>query len=275
MRLSPREPAIRPFRRVALERQIEGNFDVWIYDLGRSVMTRLTFNPGRDAFPVWSPDGREVIYAGEGNGALGIYRTPASGGGQEEVLAGPSQKPFQPASWSRDGHYLLYTQNIFGQGNDIWILPLTGNKGDRKPVPYLHTYFRKSDPQFSPDGKWVAYVSNESGHYEVYIQAFPLSGGKWQVTNSGGTQPRWRADGRELFFLNNNRLWAVDIRTWPGRVEIGSPRDLFGVVMYLGPPYVYDATRDGRRLLLTQPAKGSVGLEPMNVILDWQARLKK
>jgi Tol biopolymer transport system component/tRNA A-37 threonylcarbamoyl transferase component Bud32 len=270
------DPALSPDgRRVALERQIEGNFDVWIYELGRGVMTRLTFNPGRDAFPVWSPDGREVIYAGERNGAWGIYRTPASGAGQDELLAGPSQRPFQPASWNRDGRYLLYTQNISGQGNDIWILPLTGNKENRKPIPYLHTLFRKSDPQFSPDGKWVAYVSNESGHDEVYIQAFPSPGGKWQVTNSGGTQPRWRGDGKELFFLNDSRLWAAGIRTSPGRVEIDPPRELFRAAAYQGPPYVYDVTPDGRRFLLTQPTSGNVGLEPMNVISDWQTGLKQ
>ena len=264
-------PALSPDgRRVALDRQIGMNFDVWIYELGRGVMTRLTFDPGIDVYPIWSPDGREVIYAGERKGAWGMYRRQADGGGQEELLAGPSQAEFHPSSWSRDGRAVLYDHS-----NDISVLPLTGNKEDRKPVPYLHTPFQKSNPQFSPDGKWVAYVSNESGQNEVYIQAFPLSGGKWQVTNSGGIQPRWRGDGKELFYLSREKLWAAGVRTSPGRVEIDPPRELFGVAIYPGPQYLYDVTPDGRRFLLTQPANVNVGTDSMNVISDWQAGLKK
>ena len=267
------DPAMSPDgRRFALEREIAGNFDVWVYELNRGVMTRLTFDPGFDWFPVWSPDGRQVAYSGQPGGQYGIYLKDASGGGQEQLLVA-SKVPLRPSSWSRDGRYILYTD-----GRAIWVLPLTGRE-DRKPFVWLKTAFQQTHPQFSPDGKWVAYVSNESGHDEVYIQPFAADGGKWQVSDNGGRQPRWRGDGKELFFVGGNNgnevLRAAAIRTAKNSVEIDPARDLFKIVVLAGPDYEYDVGPDGR-LLTLQPFNASfMDGVPITVVSDWQAGLKK
>ena len=266
------DPALSPDgRRVAMERETGTNFDAWVYELGRDVMTHVTFDPGIDWTPIWSADGRELIYgATRRDRGWWIWSKDATRGSHEEPLAGPSAAQSRPSSWSRDGRYLLYTE-----GDEIMFLPLTGRPEDRKPVLYLHTPFRKSNPQFSPDGKWVAYVSNESGHDEVYVQAFPLSGSKWQVTNRGGIQPRWRADGKEMFFLHGEKLWAAGLRISPGRVKVDPPQELFELAVYPGPAYIHDITPDGQRFLLTQPSNAGASLSPMELVSGWQAGLKK
>jgi Tol biopolymer transport system component len=265
------DPAISPDgRRIALEREIAGNFDVWVYELSRGVMTRLTFDPGFDWFPVWSPDGRQVAYSGQ----HGIYLKDASGGGQAQLLAG-SKVPIHPSSWSRDGRYLLYVD-----GRNIWALPLTGKQEDRKPFVWLKTPFLASHPQFSPDGKWVAYVSNESGRDEVYLQAFAADGGKWQVSDNGGREPRWRGDGKEVFFVagsnGNEVLRGAGIRAAKNGIEIDPARDLFKIVVVAGPDYEYDVSPDGQRFLTLQPFSASfIDGVPLTVVSDWQAGLRK
>jgi eukaryotic-like serine/threonine-protein kinase len=192
-------------------------------------------------------------------------------------LLGRSKSPLAPSSWSRDGQYLLYTDDHDNQ-RDIFLLPLTGSPQERKPVAYLQTPFRARNAQFSPDGKWVAYESNESGGEEIYIQPFPSTGAKWQVSNQKGTQPRWRADGKELFFLSGTtqRMWAAGIRILAGRPEIETSRALFTVLLYPGPAYLYDAAPDGQRfLVISPPSVGSEGAYPLNIVSDWQAGLKK
>ena len=265
------DPSISPDGgRVALERRIAGNFDVWLYEMGRGVMTRLTFDAGRDWYPVWSPDGQEVAYSGERGGIGGIYMKAASGAGQEELLV---KGQIRPSSWSRDGRYLLYD---LLDGGGIWVLPLTGKAEDRKPFAYIKTPFRESHSQFSPDGKWVAYVSNESGRNEVYIQPFPVSGGKWQVSINGGDEPRWRGDGKELFFISGSELSAAGIRVAKDRVEIDPPRGLFGMAVFSGPAYHYDVSPDGHRFLILEPLNARfISNSPLTVISDWQAGLKK
>ena len=176
-----------------------------------------------------------------------------------------------PGSWSPDGNNLLYTY-----AGDIFVLPLGGNAQDRKATPYLQTPFKESHPQFSPDGKWVAYMSNESGRDEVYIKTFPLSSGKWQVSNNEGDQPRWSRDGKELFFLSSTRLWAAGIRTVAGRIEIDAPHSFFGITRFPGPDYVYDVAPDGQRFITVRvPGTSNLESAPIAIISDWQAGLKK
>jgi Tol biopolymer transport system component len=278
------DPTISPDgRSVVMERQTGNTMQVWVYETGRGISTRLTLDAGFSWFPVWSPDGRQVAYSANRHASWGIYRKDLSGAGQEEVLLGESKSGAAPSSWSPDGRHLIYQtgdNQAYGgaENQDIFVLPLTGSPEERKPVPYLQTPFRERNAQFSPDGKWVAYQSNESGRDEVYIQAFPSTGAKWQVSSNSGIQPRWRGDGRELFFISDTtqRLWAAGIHAFAGRVEIGAPQPLFPVLLFPGPSYVYDVTRDGQRfVVVSPPGAGVQGTSAINVISDWQAGLKK
>ena len=173
--------------------------DVWLYDLARGIRTRLTFDPWNTSGPVWSPDSRTIYYSSDRNIQWRIYRRPVSGAGQEEVLTSPSA----PASaWhvSPDGRFLVFERNATRAGTnlDLWVLPLSGGGED---TAFLATPFSESEARFSPDGRWLAYTSNESGRGEVYVTSFPGREGKWQVSSGGGSGPRWRRDGRELFFV--------------------------------------------------------------------------
>jgi len=278
------DPAISPDgRSIVMERQTGNTMQVWLYETGRGISTRLTLDPGFSWFPAWSRDGKQVAYSANRGGSFGIYRKAASGAGQEELLLGATTSGAAPSSWSRDGRYLLYqtgNSQAFGgaENQDIFLLPLTGNPQERTPVPFLQTPFRERNAQFSPDGKWVAYQSNESGRDEVYIQAFPSTGAKWQVSNNQGTQPRWRGDSRELFFMSETtqRMWVAGIRASAGRVEIETPQPLFPVLGFPGPSYVYDVTPDGQRfVVVSPPGAGAQGTSAINIISDWQAELKK
>ena len=188
-------------KRVAMGRQDDSNNeDIWVFEFGREVMTRLTFAPGYEGVPVWSPDGRQIAYYSARSGARQIHRTDAGGGGQEEQLTNSPNGVSAVYDWSRDGRHLLYTEVGVGakRRTDIWALPL---EGERMPIAVLRTPFDEYAPQFSPDAKWVTYESNESGRNEVYVRAFPVSRGQWQVSNQGGSRPKWRADGKELFYF--------------------------------------------------------------------------
>jgi Tol biopolymer transport system component/predicted Ser/Thr protein kinase len=276
------DPRISPDgSRVALERTgsgdpgASGNFDIWVYEFARGVATRLTFGPGNNVNPVWSPDGRQIVFGSNRGGAYQIYRKDAAGTGQEERLTdGPNSKT--PMDWSRDGRYLLY-QELHPQSQlDLWALPLLPEKPqDRKPIPLLQTQFNERQAQFSPDGNWIAYMSDESGSAQVYIQPFPPSGGKWQVSTSGGGQPRWRGDGKEIYYISGGRMWAAGIRT--GRqVIVDSPHDLFPALRIPGPEYFYDVTSDGQRFLAIQgPGVLDDRGNSLTVVSNWQASLKQ
>src|SRR5262249_40979775 len=196
-------------RRVALAQLTNSNFDVWLLDLGRNVLSKFTFDAAVDAGPIWSPDGRRIAFQSNRKGAYDLYIKPAIGPGSEELLLASGQDK-RPLDWSPDGRFLLYA-DIDSKGRvDIWALRMDG---DRKPFPVVHTNFDKDLAQFSPDGKWIAYQSNESGRYEIYIEPFPGPGGQTQVSTNGGAQVRWRRDGKELFYIAlDGRLMSVPIR---------------------------------------------------------------
>jgi Tol biopolymer transport system component/tRNA A-37 threonylcarbamoyl transferase component Bud32 len=261
--------------RVALNRDVStgglnGTFDIWLYEFARGVFTRFTFDAGDDTNAVWSPDGRQIAFASNREGGVSqIYRKDASGNAMEERLTdGPNPKV--PTDWSRDGRFLLYEERDAKGIMSSWELPL---EGDRKPVPLLQSGFSQTQPQLSPDGKWIAYTSDESGSVEVFLQTFPPSGGKWQVSTKGGREPRWRGDGKEIDYYSGNGIWAAPVQSAGGRVQIGAAERLFSAIRLTGPEYSYDVAPDGKRFLLIQPvARDNSAL---TVIANWQSSLKK
>ena len=216
--------------------------DLWVYDLARGVRTRLTFGPGSNHNPTWSPDGADIAYASDREGRTQVCRKAANATGKEERLL-ESALNDSPCSWSPDGR-LLALERQGAEGNfNVWILPLAG---DRKPQQFLESSFRTVQPQFSPNGKWLAYASTESGGMDVYIVPYPAGSGKWPVSTAGGAYPRWRRDGKELYYLSpDDKMMAAQIGESAGKLEVGAPRALFQVrqIARLGAPY--DVTADG------------------------------
>ena len=177
-----------------------GPGDIWVFDLSRNTETRLTFDAADYSIPIWSPDGSRIVFASRRNNSAGLYQKNANGIGAEELLLKISS-PAIPEDWSLDGRTIVYMTTE--KDLDVFVLPLTGDPQPagttgtdaRKPIPFVNTGFAERHGQLSPDGRWMAYISDESGREEVYVQSFPPSGGKWQISTSGGVQARWRGDG--------------------------------------------------------------------------------
>jgi eukaryotic-like serine/threonine-protein kinase len=252
------------------------NWDIWLLDVGRNTSTRLSYDQVRAAFPVWSADGNSVVfdtkYAGESN----LYVKLASGAGDERLLLTSTGGEKYATSWSRDGRFLLYTAIDPETKSDVWLLPL---QGDRQPIPFLRTGFNEDSGRFSPDAHWIAYTSDESGRDEIYVRDFSSgaehgswdAAGKWLISKDGGTNPRWRGDGKELFYVaSDEKLMSVDISSKPV-FQAGVPRPLF----QLPPGFIGgEVTADGRRFLIGVPAALSASV-PFTVVLNWQTALKK
>ena len=242
--------------------------DVWLLDLRRGGTSRLTTNQGLDNVPIWSADGRTVAYASDHGSGLDIYQRPANQSASEQVLQKLDAPAIMfPADWSPDGRYLTYYRTDPKRRNDVWVLPLFG---DRKPFALIQTEFNEWQAQFSPDGKWIAYVSDESGSSQVYVQAFPTQSGKVPISTAGGTQPRWRRNGKEMFYLAPDRkLMAVTV-TAGTTFEVGTPRPLFQTT--LDPTafrQTYEASADGNRFLLNAIIESAA--QPLTVVLNWPA----
>ena len=267
-------PAISPDgKRVAYraDSQSGGNVDLVVYDVVRGTPTRFTFHPALDTNPVWSPDGNQIAFASERDGARNLYLKVSTGAGNDEPLL-QSSEPKNPTDWSRDGRFLIYDSLNAKTASDLWVLPMTG---DRKPARYLSTEFSESNGQFSPDGHFVAYQSNASGINEIYVQPFPEpSGGKWMVSKGGGQVPRWRRDGKELFYARgtNPQIMAVEVRLSPS-FQAGIPKPLFTVPPG---PNAFDVTADGQKFAKFAAAAASTSAPaPITVVLNWEAGLRK
>jgi serine/threonine protein kinase len=258
-------------QRVATNRTIDGNTDIWILDLGRDLLNRFTFDMAADAVPSWSPDGSQIVFTSDRSGVYDLYLKPANGSGTEHLLlATPQNKA--PVDWSPDGDFVLYRSPGLSTGFDLWALPV---HGDRKPFAVAQTNFEERDGQCSPDGKWIAYQSNESGRVEIVVQSFPSSGNKLQVSREGGAQVRWRADGKELFYIAlDGRLMAVPIQfASDGRsVHAGAPVPLFGTRVGGAVQAInrqqYVVAPDGQRFLMNTLAEEG-NASPITVILNW------
>jgi Tol biopolymer transport system component len=262
---------------------VQGIWGVWVVDLARGTSSRFTFESTGAGNGIWSPDGSQIIYAGGGGQSTDIFRKPSNGAAKEEVLF-HSDSLKTPLDWSSDGRWLLFTERAKDTGSDLWALPdASGPTGlQRKPIPYLVTPFNEAQAKFSPDGKWVAYASNESGTVEVYVRPFPASsGGKWLVSNGGGNQVLWRPDGKELFYIApGGSLMAAEVHVTGSAFEVGVPKALFRpqILGGLGSAPItawrYGVSKDGQRFLMNTILEQSDST-PMTVLTDWTAVLKK
>jgi serine/threonine protein kinase len=261
-------------------RDANGVDDIWILQFTRSLMTRLTFDANRDTWPVWSPDGRRIAFMSNRTGVYQLYVKDASGAGSEESLtATPYSKVL--ADWTPDGHYLLYSEENPNTRDDIWAVHVAEGNRQKQPVAVLQTRFDESDPQVSPDGQWIAYVSTESGRAEIYIQAFPasagpLTGGKWQVSAEGGVAPRWRGDGKELYFVTPEyrNIMAVGVHAKGKDLEFDKPLKLISAAMPSNNAYPYDVALGGQRFLIEEVTTKQRPA-PLTIVLNWDATLEK
>ena len=262
-----RDPSLSPDgKRAAIARGPLVSGDIFIQEGTRT--SRFTFDPTDERYTIWSPDGARVVFGSSRKGAYDLYQKPADGSGNEEILL-QSAESKRPNSWSPDGRFILFDSDL--NNGDLMVLPLTG---DRKPFRFLSTPFNERQGVFSPDGKWVAYQSDESGRNEIYVRPFAGPGGKWQVSTGGGSSPRWRADGKELYFIAPDlKLMAAAAMAQAATFTPGTPEALFQT--HLAPAAFtqqYDVARDGRFLINTELQEAST--EPIHLLLNWKPPAK-
>ena len=253
------------------------NPDVWVWDLARGVSTRLSSAPEWDARPVWSPVGDEVAFLSLRAGNPDIYLRRADGSGEEQAVAATSQDEWL-SDWSRDGKYLLYGQSDPETGRDLWYLERAEDGSSWEPHAFLQEPSAQAAPKLSPNGRYVAYISDESGQPEVYVQPFPEGGRKVTVSNSGGSQVRWSRDGKELFYVQGEKLMVVAVST-EGEFSAGLPTQLFehpGLRSSLNNPN-YDVSLDGQRFILPEPVGYDATEAPQStirVVQNWFAEFR-
>ena len=262
-------------RAVAFLREPDESGDLWLLDVSRDVASRFTFQRRANMLnPIWSPDGSRIMFASPNSeGDFQLYERSSDGSGSDAPVVTTS-KSAVPTDWSADGRFVAFEDRDAKTGKrDLWLLPISG---DRKAVPYLQTPFDKFQAQFSPDGQWMAYCSDESGRWEIYLQPIPATGGKVLVSSSGGTQPRWRRDGKELFYLSTDlKIMSVAVKL--GRVpELSAPKALFSarIVQNALGTDEFVVTPDGQRFLATAATSANAS-QPLNVALNWQEELAK
>lgn len=260
--------------RLAAARLENGNTDLWLVEFARGVSSRFTFDRAEETTPVWSPDGKFIVFRSNAAGQFDLYRKAANGTGETEAVV-ISDKTKWPDDWSHNGRYLSYEELDADGREDLWFMPM---EGGGKPSVWFKTPFREFAARFSPDDRWIAYQSDETGRYEVYVQPFlppgsPASsaGGKWQVSRDGGERPQWRKDGRELVFSGANRtIMTVDVTTTPA-FQTSSPRPLFQIGAGASN---FTARDDLQQFLIPVPVGGGTP-SPVTVVMNWQSELKK
>ena len=253
---------------------------IWIYDLKRGTASRLTFNPANDLNPSWSPDGSQILFSStRGNGSFHIYEKAADGLGSEEPVSQSGDQQEAINDVSADGRYAIYDTGGTSDKTQLWAFPLSG---DHKPFAFVQGNFGASSAQFSSNGRYVAYASGETGRQEVYVQTFPQQTGKWQISTSGGTEPMWRRDGRELFYLapvensSDIRVMSVAVNGGSAAFQVGIPKELFRtqlIPLWLW-RNVYATSPDGQRFLIVVPTSRAKP-SSITVLVNWPALMKK
>ena len=278
--LSPDERQVA----VALHTGRGNDRDIWLIDVARNLRSRLTSDSLSDAAPIWSPDGARIAFGSDRDGKASLRQKQTNGTAAEETVfdtPGTASRPcgirqcqIFPTSWSADGRYILFT--LFGSfpaSLDIWVMPLFG---DRKPFPLFESNFGESFGAFSPDGRWVAYTSDETGQTNVYVRPFLRAGGNYRISRDGGGNPRWRADGKELFFLAaDRRMMAASIAA-TGEFEAATPRVLFEARAVTNvQQQMYAVSSNGQRFLVNERPVNVDAAEPLTVLVNWTAAIRK
>jgi serine/threonine protein kinase len=257
--------------RIAIDRNVENNIDIWLLDGARR--TRFTFDPWQEAIPIWSPDGSRIIFRSGRRGGLDLFQKPSNLAGSDESVVESGQLKL-PTDWSRDNRFILYVTTDPKTSADMWVLPV--GKG-QQPYPFLNTAAEENAGKFSPDVKWVAYQSNETGQFQIYVRSFPNPGAKWQVTTAGGTQPRWAANGKELYYVSpDGKLMAVPIVAKDTIIEPGEAVPLFDPQIANARTSAYraqyDVSRDGRFLVNVSVEDSAAS--PITLLLNWKGQAK-
>jgi Tol biopolymer transport system component len=254
--------------------------DIWIDDLERDSLTRLTFN-GTSRYPFWTPDGQRIVYASLDNGVLNLWWTRADGSGGPQRLTESGVDRF-PGSWRPDGKILAFFQRT-ESNNDILTLPIEGDEKSGwkpgQPVPFANSRFQEILPAFSPDGRWLAYTSDESGRLEVYVRPFPGPGGKWQVSTGGGLKAMWSPNGKELFYntLDNNKIMVASYTASADTFRAGTPQ-LWSAGQFtsVGQTFNNSLHPDGKRFAVLKTADTGVPTTVrVNIVLNWLEELKQ
>jgi Tol biopolymer transport system component len=243
--------------------------DIWIHEPAQGATTRLTFDPGADQTPIWSPDGKQILFSARQSLRSQLYLKNADGSGSEEKVSDLGAGVFNPWDWSRDAKYIL-----FGKENELWYL----SRPEHVTKPLLQAKWTVRNAQFSPDGRWMAYASNETGGMEIYVSSFPSGNGKWQVSSGGGQEPRWRQDGKELFYLSADGKMMVVGVTMGTSFKSGSPVALFQThrrqpLSFLD-VFSYDVSGDGQRFLIATKVD-EANAAPLSILLNWASEMEK
>jgi Tol biopolymer transport system component len=254
---------------VDMSNPTDGQGDVWVFDLLRNVSSRLTYDKGNESSPLWSPDDKRIIYFAASLGSGNILEIPSGGTGQGQALIKDDREK-RPTDVSRDGQWIVFNSagGASGANSDIWVWSVA----EKKARPWLATPFIEQGGQLSPDGKWMAYESDESGRSEIYVRAFPDSDQKWRISSDGGVMAAWRADGHEIFYISPDRkMMAVAVA--PGAsFEAATPVALFDAPVRVHATRQYDVSPDGKRFLLNRQVENSLA-EPVAVLQNWQVKL--
>ena len=251
---------------------VEEELQLLLYDLARDALSRFSFGVYMNQNAAWTPDGKRIAVAASKDGPIQVFWQRSDGSGELEQLT-TSENVQYPISFSPDGQLLAFCELNPNTGMDIWILRLS----DRKAEPFIQAPGNQTEAAFSPNGRWLAYSSDESGRPEIYMQPYPGPGGRWQVSTEGGEEPVWNPNGRELFYRSRDRMMAVDVATQPS-FSAGKPRMLFSSGLYLPSPngfHFYDVSPDGQRFLMIKQSEEAAALTQIVVVQNWFEELKR